>query len=477
MGRLVLVSNRLGPIDEEGPATGGLVVMLRDSLRQRGGLWFGWSGALAQAALPPKVIIRGKVTYATLDLSEQDHADYYRGFANGTIWPLVHSRLSLVDYNLQQFEGYMRVNRLFALHLAPLLQPTDIVWVHDYHLMPLAEELRRLGVKNRIGFFLHTPFPAPDILTALPKHTRLMRGLTEYDLIGLQTEPDLRNFLDYFEREERLEIRHDRQRQTGLVRLPRRWLRVGVFPVGIDADAFGRQAAKAAGSPTTSRLLNSLTGRRLIIGVDRLDYSKGLPLRMRAVEHLFAAHPAWRSQATFLQIAPVSRGDVAHYRQIRAELEAMTGHVNGRFSEYDWTPIRYLNKSFGRQTLAGFYRCAGVGLVTPLRDGMNLVAKEYVAAQDADNPGILVLSRFAGAAQELSAALLVNPFDVEETAAALHRALGMSLSERRDRWQTLMAVLRSNSSLTWGRRFIAALQQAGTPAFVGDLVVPLAELA
>jgi trehalose 6-phosphate synthase len=333
------------------------------------------------------------------------------------------------------------------------LRPDDLIWVHDYHLIPFGQMLRRHGVGNPIGFFLHTPFPVPQVLEALPRHEALLEALADFDLVGFQTVIDMRAFLACIADIAKGEVEPD-----GRFAAFGRTSRAGVFPVGIDAKGFAKMATNAARSPETLRLHESLVGRRLMIGVDRLDYSKGLTYRMRAFEEVLTRWPELRSRVTLLQIAPVSRGEVAQYRTLRRELDRLAGRINGKFSEFDWTPVRYLNKAVPRDVLAGFFRSARVAMVTSTRDGMNLVAKEYVAAQDRYDPGVLVLSRFAGASFELSDALIVNPFDVDEVAAALHAALTMPLDERIARWTAMMAVLRRNTITVWREQFLDALE-------------------
>ncbi|WP_119461189.1 alpha,alpha-trehalose-phosphate synthase (UDP-forming) [Rhodospirillaceae bacterium SYSU D60014] len=458
MARLIIVSNRVSQPDAAGARAGGLAVALRDALKKNGGIWFGWSGQVTeQPAEELRIVTRGRVTYATADLTPQDHDDYYLGFANSALWPLFHYRLDLFEFNRQHYEGYRRVNAAFAAKLAPLVQPDDIIWVHDYHFIPLGVELRRAGIGNRMGIFLHTPFPATEVMIALPSHDDLMESVCAYDLVGLQTKRDLHAFDDYITREVGGEVLGHR-----CVRVFDRTLCADAFPISIDTENFATMAAEAAQAEQTRRLVDSLVGRELIIGVDRLDYSKGLVARFEAFERLLAKYPEHRSQVTLMQIAPPSREDIEQYQQIRAALEAAAGRINGHFADLDWMPIRYLNKNFTRRRLAGFYRVSRIGLVTPLRDGMNLVAKEYVAAQDPADPGLLVLSRFAGAAEEFRhSALIVNPYDVEGVADALHRALAMPLAERRDRWQTQMEVLRRNSITQWRDSFMETLERTG----------------
>jgi len=451
-GRLVVVSNRVALPKQT--ATGGLASAMRAALQERGGLWFGWSGKLAtHSAEEMHRLTDGPIDYVTVDLSRADHDDFYAGFANRTLWPLFHYRPDLVDYQRSHLEGYLRVNGIYADELVKLLEPDDIIWVHDYHLIPLAAMLRERGVRNRIGFFLHTPLPAAALLIALPRHRELLETLASYDLVGLHTARDLRALEDYFLHEVGGAMRPGGRLRAANGRL----FRAGVFPISIDTAEAVATARHSLAEEEVRELHDSLDGRALIIGVDRLDYSKGLAQRFEAFAHLLERTPGLHRRVTLLQIAPPSRGGVPEYRQIRRELERTAGHINGKFAAPDWVPIRYVNQSFPHRLLAGYYRVARVGLVTPLRDGMNLVAKEYVACQDPKNPGVLVLSRFAGAAQELTEALLVNPADTVEVADALERALAMPQRERIARWRSMMDVLERHDITAWRNAFLHAL--------------------
>ncbi len=456
MSRLVVVSNRVAVATDKKAKAGGLAVALQSALAEHGGVWFGWSGKTTVGpATKPTIVKRGAVTYATVDLSRKNYAEYYNGFANRTLWPLFHYRLDLTAFSKKNYSGYLQVNTLFCSRLLPLLQDDDLIWVHDYHLIPLGEELRRAGVNQRMGFFLHTPFPAMEILVALPAHRALVRALCAYDVVGFQTENDLRAFLDYLVHEAGGGIMGDH-----LVHAFGHTLRVEVFPIGIDTEDMVRAGQQATHSGKIRRLHDRQGDLTWIIGVDRLDYSKGLVERFAAFERLLETYPAYRGRLTLMQVAPPSRSEVPEYREIRRQLETQAGHINGRFAEFDWVPINYLNKSFTRHDLAVFYRGCRIGLVTPLRDGMNLVAKEYVAAQNPADPGVLVLSRFAGAARELDAAVIVNPFDFDEVAEAIVRGIEMPLDERSERWRALMEKLRANTLGHWRDRFIKALAAA-----------------
>jgi trehalose 6-phosphate synthase len=453
LARIVVASNRVPSPRDRLARAGGLAVALRNVLQRHGGLWFGWSGEMAEnPATAPQLTAVGRITYATLDLAPADYEAYYVTYANSILWPLCHYRLGLIEFRRAAFEGYQRVNTLFAQALAGLLRPDDVVWVHDYHLIPLGAELRRLGVRNKIGFFLHVPFPAKEVFCALPDHLALARALAHYDLIGLQTHHDVDALRDYFAGEADAKTAED-----GQVTAFDRHTRIAAFPIGIDTEAFAAAAREADTTPDTKRLKESLRGRSLVLGVDRLDYSKGLPKKIEAFGQLLERWTEHRSHVIFMQISPTSRDTVAQYRALRREVEAVAGRLNGKYAEFDWAPVRYLNRSFSRRIIAGFYRAAQVGFVAPLRDGMNLVAKEYVAAQDPADPGVLVLSRFAGAAEELKSALIVNPFDVDAVADALHRGLTMPLAERRNRWEAMYGTLRSNTIDQWCDSFLQML--------------------
>jgi trehalose 6-phosphate synthase len=438
-------------------------VAIRAALEKSGGIWFGWSGKVESSAdrdpdadSDPDIVTRGPLTFATLDLSQRDFDEYYLGFANRVLWPLFHLRAGLVDYSRQDFSGYMRVNRRFARSLAPMLLPHDLVWVHDYHLIPLGRELRRLGLSHTLGFFLHTPFPPAELLRVLPNHRELVEALCAYELIGFQTKSDAHGFCDYL-----LRWAGGEDLGNGRLRAFGRTVRVEVFPIGIDTAEVSKQAAAAEASRHMQRLRRSLGDRALMIGVDRLDYSKGLPSRFAAYEKLLKIYPETRARIVFMQIAPPSRSELPEYQEIRRTLAASAGNINGRYGEFDWTPLRYINKSFGHRILTGFLRAARIGLVTPLRDGMNLVAKEYVASQPAEDPGVLVLSCFAGAAQELGEAVLVNPHDVEGMAEGIRQGLAMSLGERKERWTAMMATIERNDIIRWRESFVAALAASG----------------
>jgi trehalose 6-phosphate synthase len=462
VSRLIVISNRVSAPSANG-AQGGLAVALQAALREYRGIWFGWSGERIDEFTGALNVQRNEgVTTATIDLEDQDIEEYYNGYANRTLWPLFHYRIDLAEYERGFAGGYQRVNERFAETVMPLVEPDDIVWVQDYHLLPLGSELRRRGCRNRIGFFLHIPWPPRRLLNTLPEAQELVRTLFAYDLIGFHTEEWLQGFVDYVVSELGATVEED-----GVLRLGDRTVRAIACPIGIDAAEFSEMARSDIAQATCRQMRESARGRAMIMGVDRLDYSKGLEERFLGYERFLIDHPDECKELFLLQIAPPSRESVESYQKIRASLEGLSGRINGAFADLDWVPIRYVNHGYPRDVLAGVYRSAAIGLVTPLRDGMNLVAKEYVAAQDPDNPGVLILSRFAGAAAQLTDALLVNPHSAEEMSDALRRALRMGLDERKRRWRAMMDNVEREDVLWWRQRFTdALLETAAEPEAV-----------
>lgn len=462
ISRLIVVSNRVAPPDpRRSGSAGGLAIAVGAALKGRPGFWFGWSGETTDHFTSELKTRRvGEIDTVTIDLEEGDFQEYYNGYANASLWPLFHDRIDLTDYERSYGEGYHRVNRRFAEALAPLLRPDDVIWVHDYHLIPLAQALRSLGVKNPIGFFLHIPWPAPQLLTTLPRHRQLVESMFAYDLIGLQTDEWLAAFEGYV-----LGEAEGSRGPNGRLRAFGRSVRAEAFPIGLDTPDFEKAARSRTADRAFDRIAAHSAFRSLIIGVERLDYTKGLEERLAGFEQFLRDHPDQVRQVQYLQIAPTSRGEVEAYQALSARVWALAGRINAAWAEIDWAPIQLVSRAFGRAELAGAYRAARVGLVTPLRDGMNLVAKEYVAAQDPSDPGVLILSRFAGAAREMRDALIVNPYSREELADALARALSMSRSERLRRWEPLMDGVRRGDVNAWRDRFIDALE-AAQPASV-----------
>jgi trehalose 6-phosphate synthase len=462
VARLVVVSNRVSVPGDSAKRAGGLEVALRPALQKNGGVWLGWSGKIAaRTELEARSVRQKNIEYVITDLSKESFEEYYSGFANRVLWPILHHRLDLAEFAHRDLGGYFKVNNHFAVELEKIIERDDLIWVHDYHLIPIADALRRRGHSNRIGFFLHVPLPPPEILTSLPNHEKLIPLLMQYDVVGFQTDGDVQNFVRYLISECN-QMRQTRVFETAghhvTLSVNGQQTLVGSFPVGIEPRAFARLARRNEQSPLVKNLVTSLGGRDLVIGVDRLDYSKGLIQRLDAFDIFLTNHSEWLGKLTYLQIAPANRAEIPEYSELQEVLESAAGRINGKYGEVSWTPIRYVNRVYSRSVLAGLYRTARVGLVTPLRDGMNLVAKEYVAAQDPNDPGVLILSRFAGAAIKFQSALLVNPYDAESVASALLQALAMPLEERRARHKTLYAAICEYGIDRWQREFLTALR-------------------
>lgn len=460
---LMVVSNRVArPVADE-PIEGGLAAALLPAVQTSGAIWVGASQRLQESGEKDsfaQIEAFGAGAIATVELPKAHYCGYYEGFSNSALWPILHSRIDLLRTTQEDYTSYREVNGFMARSLMRFAKPDSAYWVHDYHFFTLGAELRRLGVTQPIGFFLHTPFPTRNIFTTLPHHRELARAMLAYDLIGFQTEEDQENFAEYLANELRL------KGEGGVFQAGQRRVRLATFPIGIDAKVFAERAAKAATRADVSRLRVSLQGAKLAIGVDRVDYSKGLTNRFLAFDRMLQSSPLLKRAVALLQIAVPSRVQIDAYRRLQGELATLVSEINGRHGEVDWTPIRYLNKGFSQARLAGYYRTAQVGLVTSLHDGMNLVAKEYVAAQNPEDPGVLVLSQFAGAAKQLDAALLVNPHDIDSLARSISSAFTMPVEERRDRWTTMMKTLETSSLQAWFSDFVAALVDEGAPAAV-----------
>ncbi len=442
--RLIAVSNRI----PTGPhPSGGLVVALKDALAASGGIWIGAHPDTGTGKEPLERIEGGGSTRLAFRLTEEEVADYYLGYANSVLWPLCHRRVDLVELTAAYESCYRAVNARVARMIASVARPDDVIWVHDYHFFPLASELRALGLTNRIGFFLHIPFPELGNLSVLSQPEEFASWLASYNLVGLQTRADVARCLEMYRADPRAEFMPD-----GTVKFIDRVTSVRSFPIGIDVADFQAQAAAAAPDPFGREAPESY-----VIGVDRLDYSKGIPHRFRAFGRYLQQRPEG-TRPCLVQIAPPTREQVQAYRDITSELEEIAGRLNGAHAELDWVPIRYIHRSIDRAVLARLHRRARACAVTSLADGMNLVAKEFVAAQDPDDPGVLILSRFAGAAEDLTEALLVNPYDIDEIAAAYHAAFTMPLEERRARHAASMEVVRQTDAALWADRFLASLR-------------------
>ena len=451
---LIVVSNRVARPSADVPIEGGLAAALLPAVETCGAIWVGANQQPQEMVAADSFATMesyGSGTIATVDFPKDQYRGFYEGFSNSALWPALHSRPDLIRTSSDEYSAYREINTLMARALVRFAKADATFWVHDYHYLTLGSDLRKLGVSQPIGFFLHTPFPTRGVFSSVPHHRDLIQAMLAFDLIGVQTDEDHANLADYFEHELGLKGNGE------VYKVGRRSLRIGTFPIGIDAATFAERAAKAAARAEVIRLRTSLHGARLAIGVDRVDYSKGLANRFEAFDRLLQIRPALKRTVSLLQIAVPSRMQVDAYQKLQTQLAAQVTDINGRQGEIDWWPIRYLTKGFSQTRLAGFYRMAHVGLVTSLRDGMNLVAKEYVAAQDPSDPGVLVLSNFAGAARQLDAALLVNPHDIEGLAVTIGEAFSMPADERRERWNSMMKALQAAPLQAWFSDFVAAL--------------------
>jgi trehalose 6-phosphate synthase len=463
--RLLVVSNRLPELRSSSPANGdnrkrnvgGLVSALQPALSRREGLWLGWSGRIAPVQpegqalqLSYGVDDTAEPALAWVDLPEKAYEAYYNGYCNRALWPLLHSFPERLRLQSGAYQAYLEVSQAFAEVASDLVDRRSSIWLHDYHLLALGRALRGRGHLGPIGLFLHVPFPGPDLFEMLPQAPQLLDAMLELDLVGFHTARYAMNF--------RLCAQTMLGAKAGdeVVEHRGRRTQVGVFPIGIMPETFSATADPAA-EQEAGALMEAIRPAQLVLGVDRLDYTKGIVERLVAFGRMLERYPEHRGKVCLVQVSVPSRADVTEYAEQRREIENVVGRINGEVGEATWVPIRYLYRSFTREQLASLYRAADVGYVTPLRDGMNLVAKEYVAAQDPERPGALLLSRFAGAAAELQDALLTNPYDADGMAEDLHRALGLPLEERRRRHRLLLHAVERSTALTWGEDFLERL--------------------
>jgi alpha,alpha-trehalose-phosphate synthase [UDP-forming] len=460
--RLVIVSNRTPPeieglVENGQKPVGGLVSAIYPMLFQQGGLWFGWSGKISSYdnSAGAKVSDFGKIKLISIDLTNSEVERYYNGLSNRTIWPLFHSFPSRVSLEEEDFGAYRRVNDKFARALLPHMRDGDLIWVHDYHLIPLGRSLRSLGWKGKIGFFLHIPFPPADIFSILPWAKTLMEDFLYYDLVGFHTHSYRRNF------SEALISEIGGEYLQGIYTHSAQKLRIGVFPIGIEPGQFYKWSKSGKTSKQVSKIRKFTGCNKVILGVDRLDYTKGIIDRLRIFERFLQRYPSWKGKVCLLMISSPSRSRIPEYIKEKRDVDQLVGEINGKFAEADWTPITYLYRSYSQEDLAAFYAAADICLVTPLRDGMNLVAKEYIATRKND-PGVLILSRFAGAAEDLREALIVNPYDMEGTARELRKALEMPKKEKKMRSELLAAKVEKYTASSWRKSFIDDLASIKT---------------
>lgn len=465
--RLVVVSNRLPIAVEDTPAgrrvvpgAGGLVTAMGPVLGDRGGKWVGWLGASGveetRSALDEASSELG-YELEPVELTPQEIEGFYEGFANEVLWPLFHDFIPHCVFDPAFWPVYQAANRKFAEAAAAVSEDGDYLWIHDYHLMRVGAELREMGVRHELGFFLHIPFPSLDIFSKMPWRQRILAGLLDYDLVGFQTHRDLRNFAQCVG----ALIEGARVYDTGdLIRIEagERTVRAGAFPISIDYEDFVHRAVENPVSELVARVRSQLPNRKLILGLDRLDYTKGIPERIRSFGLALERYPELRGNVTFLQVVIPSRTRVDEYQHLKDEIDRLIGNVAGRFSQAGWAPLQYIFRRLTQKELLAYYRASDVALITPLKDGMNLVAKEYCTCSLEDN-GVLILSEFAGAAAQLShGALIVNPFDIEQVAEAIHEAVLMDPEEQRERMRPLRESIRRENIYRWVEGFLEAAE-------------------
>ncbi len=467
--RLIIVSNRL-PLqvnwERDGSwhaksGTGGLVTALAPILRDRGGVWIGWPGIVEEDA-PPDLLEGLEETSRELGyridpvlLTREEKKDFYEGFSNEIIWPIFHDLQTLCNFNPRYWDVYRTVNRKFAEAIAQEWTPGDYVWIHDYHLMNVAQELRDLEVPGRIGFFLHIPFPPLDIFLKVPWRLELLRALLEYDLVGFQTERDRRNFVQCV-RALIPGVLYKGRGRVVAARLPGREIRTGSFPISIDVKGFASLADTREVAEAAWYIHENLPERKIILGVDRLDYTKGIPYRLDAYRDALIRYPELQGKVSLVQVVVPSRTGVPEYQVLQSEIEQLVGAINGQFTRSGWVPVHYIFRTLDRTELVAYYRACEIALITPLKDGMNLIAKEYCASQTQNN-GVLILSEFAGAAPQMSSgALLVNPYHIQNVANAIHRAVKMNDDERKSRMRRLRQSVRRQDVFWWVDSFLKA---------------------
>ena len=471
MNRLIVVSNRLPfALDSIGedlwtitPATGGLVSAIEPVLRERGGTWIGWPGTVGE--IPPKPLAKATrnagYKIVPVALSEIERDEFYYGYSNQVIWPLFHDLQNFCNFEPAYWQAYKEVNKRYADAIARCAQPDDFIWVHDYHLMYVAQVLRDQSVSQKLSgltFFLHIPFPPYDIFSKLPQQQLLLRALLQFDLLGFQTRRDVRNFIQCVRRVI-LDAKIVPRRELQLIRFEKREIRVGHFPIGIDFDLFENGAASDAVAQRSRQLRATFPDCQLILGSDRLDYSKGIPERLRAFRAALEFHPELHGRVVLIQIVVPSRVQIPRYHEFKGRIDRLVGDINGRFSTRTWLPVQYHFRSLDRDNLLAHYRACDIAFITPLKDGMNLVAKEYCACR-IDNDGALILSQFAGAAEQLKPdALLVNPYDVEQMADTILQAFRMSQAERSARMKRMRRVVRNENVFWWVDSFLKAGSQ------------------
>ncbi|MFZ0133180.1 MAG: trehalose-6-phosphate synthase [Desulfobacterales bacterium] len=479
--RLVIVSNRLPIVlkrDADGrwraeSGSGGLVTAMAPVLKHRGGLWIGWPGTTEDEKMDLEGLLREAArdsgyTYQPVPITKEELRGYYYGFANEILWPLFHDLQTRCNFDPRYWKVYQSVNRKFAETIYRHTGPDDHVWIHDYHLIGVGRELRDFGITSKIGYFLHIPFPPLDLFLKLPWRHQILNALLAYDLVGFQTQRDKRNFI-HCVRSMLKDVPVRGKGQVVTAQIDRREVRIGNFPISIDFDEFAIAAAGAEVELRVAEIQKDLGAdanrRTLLLGVDRLDYTKGIPERLAAFGNALERFPQLREKISLVQIVIPSRVHIPKYRDLKLQIERLISNINGKYAQMDWLPIHYIFRSVDRPELLALYRAADIALITPLKDGMNLVAKEYCAANVTET-GVLIMSEFAGAAAQLHAeALLVNPYDVEQVADTIAAACDMPPAERHRRMKSLRRKVRRQDIYWWVDSFLEAVFAHDLTAF------------
>ena len=456
MSKLIVLSNRVSLPNPDKPAAGGLAVALQDALDETGGIWLGWNGEQINNDQQAEFgrINNKNVEYLTCPLTHQQYEQYYCGFANNTLWPAMHERADLIECNAEEYETYQQVNRLFAEKLKDIAQPDDVIWVHDYHFFSVARYCRELGMQNKIGFFLHIPFARLAIWRQIPMANRLIQDLCQYDVVGLQTEHDQNLCMQAC-----TTLLQAQKIQQYLLSYQKRITTIKCYPIGVNPDHIQKVARQYADDSQSVFDFDALGKQQTIIGVDRIDYSKGLLERFNAYSDFLATYPEYHRQVTDLQIACPCRLDIVAYQELFKRLKEKVKTINAQFAQDDWLPIECSHDVVAHEALMGIYRKSSICWISSIRDGMNLVAKEYIAAQDPENPGVLILSKYTGAAEQMPEAIIVDPEDPKAMVQALKLALDMPQEERIRRYQKLIAGLKAFDINDWRNAFLVDLRQ------------------
>ncbi|MCF6309390.1 MAG: trehalose-6-phosphate synthase [Sulfurimonas sp.] len=468
-GRLIIASNRLPVVVKKtidggyklGHTSGGLITAMKPVLQKYSGIWVGWAGNYLEENIAVDELLRKEgedlnYKYRSVDISLKDYELYYKGFSNEMLWPLFHNMSAYCKFELISYKAYQKINRIFAHAIIDELMEDDFIWIHDYHLINTGKDLRKNGVKNKMAFFLHIPFPPLETFNRMPWRLNVAKALLSYDLIGFHTELDKKNFLEVVKSLIGDAVIDGTELDITTVITKKSKHKVGVFPISIDYDKFSTQARSEEVSKITNDIKKGYSGQKIILGIDRLDYSKGIPQRLKAYRALLSKNPKLRTKIKLVQIMVPSREDIEKYSELKSEIEELVGEINGKFSQLGWIPVQYSYHSLSRTELLAYYRASEIALVTPLKDGMNLIAKEYCAA-NIDKDGVLILSEFAGVKYQFKDdALIVNPYDEESVISTIKKALSMEPQDKQQRMENMQNNVKKFDVYWWVDAFLKA---------------------